>query len=72
MSEQLDALIHKLIARLKHQDPTTRRNAAAALRLHGARAVAAVAELTALLADNDPGVRREAQRALERLHAPAA
>ena len=72
MSDQLDPLIQKLIARLKHQDPVARRNAAGALRLHGLRASAAIPELTALLTDEDPKVRREAKRALDRLRAAAA
>lgn len=72
MSEQLDPLIQKLIARLKHEDPITRRNAAGALRLHGFRASAAIPELTELLTDDDPKVRREAKQALYRLRAEAA
>jgi len=72
MSEQLDPLIQKLIAKLKHKDPITRRNAAGALRLHGCRASAAIPELTELLTDDDPKVRKEAKRALDRLRAAAA
>ena len=72
MSEQTDPLIRKLIARLKHQDPATRRNAAGALRLHGSRATVAIAELRVLLTDEDSRVREVAQRALRRLRNPAA
>jgi HEAT repeat protein len=72
MSERLDPLIQKLIGRLKDEDPVTRRNAAGALRLHGPRAAAAVPELTRLLTDEDPKVREEARRALQRLRVAAA
>jgi HEAT repeat protein len=72
MAECNDPLIRKLIERLHHDDPLTRRNAAAALRLHGRRAVAAIPELTRLLADQDFRVRSEASRALDRLRAAAA
>ena len=72
MSEQLDSLIQKLTAKLSHEDPVTRRNAAAALRLHGPRAVSAIPQLTKLLKDKDPKVRGEAQRALDRLRSVAA
>lgn len=64
---QGDLLIGKLIDKLGDQDPATRRNAAAALRLHGARAVPAIPTLTALTDDEDPRVRQEANRALARL-----
>ena len=59
-----DSLIRELINRLRDRDPVTRRNAAAALRLNGARAVAAISALTTLLSDEDVRVRREAERAL--------
>ena len=72
MSEQLDSLIQKLIEKLSHEDPITRRNAAGALRLHGPRAVAAIPQLTMLLTDQDRKVRGEAQRALDRLRSAAA
>ncbi len=49
-----------------------RRNAAAALRLHGPRAVAAIAELQKSLADEDAKVRAEAQHALRRIRPVAA
>ena len=71
-SEQVDPLIQKLVSRLKHEDAVTRCNAAGALRLHGVRAVAAIPELAKLLTDEDPKVRGEARRALERLRAAAA
>lgn len=64
---QGDLLIQKLIERLSYEDPVTRRNAAGALRLHGERAVPAIPALTRLLEDNNPRVRNEARRALERL-----
>jgi len=67
-----DALIHKLIEKLSDADPVNRRNAAGALRLHGPRAVVAIPALTTLLSDEDPGVRREAERALVRLRSIAA
>lgn len=72
MGNYQDPLIERLIEKLRHADPVTRRNAAAALRLHGARAVAAVGELTGLLSDEDPRVRAEAARALDRLRSVAA
>lgn len=64
---QGDLLIQKLIDRLTYDDPITRRNAAGALRLHGDRAVPAIPALTRLLNDENPRVRNEARRALERL-----
>lgn len=72
MSTCGDPLIGKLMGRLRDPDPLVRRNAAAALRLHGARAAIAVAELAKLLADEDPRVRSEASLALERLRGLAA
>jgi len=72
MPNQLDLLIQKLIAKLKDEDPVIRRNAAGALRLHGARASVAIPELAKLLKDDDPKVRGEALRALERLRGAAA
>jgi HEAT repeat protein len=72
MNPQPDLLIRKLIEKLSDADPRTRRNAAGALRLHGARARAALPALTALLSDQDPRVRAEAERAVERLRTVAA
>lgn len=72
MTERPDPLIDKLIQRLRDQDPVVRRNAAAALRLHGPRAVAAIAELQKSLADEDARVRSEVQHALRRLRQLAA
>ena len=69
---QSDLLIRRLIRRLGDRDPVTRRNAAAALRLHGARAVPAIPALRALLSDEDLRVREEAKRALARLRTEAA
>jgi HEAT repeat protein len=72
MAERIDPLIQKLVEKLHDQDPITRRNAAGALRLNGARAAAAAKELSKLLADEDPRVRAEAHRALDRLRSTAA
>lgn len=72
MSARPDLLIEKLIEKLAAQDPRTRRNAAGALRLHGARAVGAIPALAALLRDEDPRVRHEAERALDCLRTVAA
>ena len=72
MPKQPDALIQKLIDRLGDIDPTVRRNAAGALRLHGARAVDAIPALRVLTKDEDPKVRQEAETALKRLKAIAA
>jgi HEAT repeat protein len=69
---QGDLLIEKLIERLTYDDPVTRRNAAGALRLHGDRAMPAIPALTRLLGDENPRVRNEARRALERLSARVA
>jgi len=67
-----DLLIRKLIEKLTDADARTRRNAAGALRLHGARAVAAIPALDRLLSDEDSRVRMEAERALDRLRSVAA
>jgi len=72
MSTLRDPLIRKLVEKLSDPDAITRRNAAGALRLHGARAVGAIPALTPLLEDNDPRVRNEAERALEQLRTAAA
>jgi HEAT repeat protein len=72
MSPQPDLLICKLIQKLGDDDPRTRRNAAGALRLHGARAVIAIPALSTLLDDADPRVRQEAELALDRLRWAAA
>jgi HEAT repeat protein len=72
MTLQPDLLIGKLIEKLQDRDPRNRRNAAGALRLHGPRAVAAIPALADLLADDDPRVRYEAERALDRLRPLAA
>ncbi len=72
MSEQLDPLIGKLIARLGDPDPITRRNAAGALRLQGPRAAVALPAIAALLDDQDQRVRREARRAIDQLRPAAA
>ena len=72
MIPSTDPLIQKLIDKLTDDDPRVRRNAAGALRLHGRRAVAAVPALETLLLDADMAVRREAERALDRLRTAAA
>jgi HEAT repeat protein len=72
ISTQPDLLILKLIEKLNDADPITRRNAAGALRLQGFRAVQAIPAISALLADEDPRVRSEAERAIEHLKLSAA
>jgi HEAT repeat protein len=72
MSAPPDLLIRKLIEKLADGDPRIRRNAAGALRLHGPRAVPAIPALAALLTDEDPRVRCEAERALDHLRLQAA
>ncbi|MBN1588382.1 MAG: HEAT repeat domain-containing protein [Pirellulales bacterium] len=67
MRTQRDLLIDKLIERLDYDDPTTRRNAVGALRLHGERARAAAPALERLLDDPSPIVRAEARRTLDQL-----
>jgi len=67
MSTHDDPLIQKLIEKLRDVDPRTRRNAAGALRMLGQRAAIAASALAALLADDNPMVRQEAQRALDHL-----
>jgi hypothetical protein len=65
-------LISKLIEKLRDANPITRRNAAGALRLQGARAVPAMSAIAALLTDQDQRVRTEAERALDHLRLVAA
>ena len=72
MTRQPDLLILKLIEKLSDADPITRRNAAGALRLQGFRAVAAIHAISALLTDEDPRVRCEAERAIDYLKLVAA
>jgi HEAT repeat protein len=72
MSDSVDRLIAKLVHRLRDADPIVRRNAAGALRLHGRRASCAADELARLTADDNDGVRAEAERALSRLRESAA
>ncbi len=69
---QPDLLILKLIEKLSDADPITRRNATGALRLQGLRAVTAIPAISALLTDQDPRVRREAERAIDHLRLVAA
>jgi len=72
MSEQPDLLILKLIQKLGDSNPLVRRNAAGALRLQGTRAKPALSALAALLEDQDPRVRSEAERAINHLKLSAA
>ena len=72
MNAQPDLLILKLIENLHDADPITRRNAAGALRLQGRRAVVAIPAISELLDDQDPRVRREAERAIDHLRLSAA
>ena len=72
MTRQIDLLILKLIEKLGDADPITRRNATGALRLQGLRAVAAIPAISALLTDEDPRVRSEAERAVDHLKLVAA
>jgi HEAT repeat protein len=65
-------LISKLIEKLHDANPITRRNAAGALSLQGARALAAIPAIAVLLTDQDPRVRTEAERALDHLRLAAA
>lgn len=67
-----DLLILKLIEKLGDDDPIIRRNAAGALRLQGARAVAAIPAISELLSDLDSRVRNEAERAVDHLRLVAA
>jgi len=60
------------MAKLRDPDPITRRNAAGALRLQGAKAAAALPAIAQLLDDEDIRVRREAARAVQHLRLPAA
>jgi len=72
MRTKSDPLIRKLIEKLEDPSPAVRRNAAGALRLHGARAAEAIPALMPLLDDPDRIVQREAERALEQLRRAAA
>jgi HEAT repeat protein len=72
ISPQPDLLIRKLIEKLADHDPRTRRNAAGALGLNGARSRAAIPALAALLGDEDARVRMEAERVLDHLRMVAA
>ena len=72
MTGQPDLLILKLIEKLGNADPIVRRNATGALRLQGLRAVTAIPAIAALLTDEDPRVRCEAERAIDYLKLVAA
>ena len=71
-SKAVDSLISKLIHQLHDADPTVRRNAVGALRLHGRRASCAAEEVAILVNDEDARVRMEARRALSCLRDSAA
>ena len=62
-----DPLTEKLIEKTRDSDGRTPRNAAGALGMQGARALAAIPVLSALLSDNDPQVRAAAERTLDHL-----
>jgi len=62
-----DLLILKLVEKLRDADPIIRRNATGALRLQGLRALGAIPAIAALLTDQDPRVRCEAERTLDSL-----
>jgi HEAT repeat protein len=64
---QSDLLIQKLVEKLQDADPIIRRNATGALRLQGHRAAPALPAISSLLNDQDPRVRREAERTIESL-----
>ena len=67
-----DLLVLKLMEKLADRDPRIRRNATGALRMQGWKAVPALAAISRLTEDEDPWVRREAERTLEELRpAPA-
>jgi len=67
LSAQPDLLIRKLIEKLRDSDRRTRRNAAGALGMQGARALEAIPDLSALLSDSDPQVRATAETTLDHL-----
>ncbi|MCC6124084.1 MAG: hypothetical protein IT426_03920 [Pirellulales bacterium] len=65
MPIQPDLLVLKLMEKLADRDPRIRRNATGALRMQGWKAVPAIAAISRLTEDEDPWVRREAERTLE-------
>jgi HEAT repeat protein len=67
MAGQPDLLVLKLMEKLADRDPRIRRNATGALRMQGTKAVPAIAAISRLTEDEDPCVRREAERTLEAL-----
>jgi hypothetical protein len=67
MPIQPDLLVLKLMEKLGDRDPRIRRNATGALRMQGWKAVPAIAAISRLTEDEDPWVRREAERTLEAL-----
>jgi HEAT repeat protein len=67
MPAETDLLVLKLMEKLVDRDPRIRRNATGALRMQGRKAVPAIPAISRLTEDEDPWVRREAERALEAL-----
>jgi HEAT repeat protein len=67
MNQQVDPIVLRLVKQLDDPDPRHRQNALGSLRLNGLKAVDAIPEIARLLNDNDPEVRMEAQRAIDRL-----
>jgi HEAT repeat protein len=67
MPSQPDLLVLKLIEKLDDRDPRIRRNATGALRMQGRKAEPALQAISRLVQDEDPWVRREAERTLEEL-----
>lgn len=72
MTQRPDPLREKCIQRLHDPAPVVRRNAAAALRRHRPRAIAADAELHNALDDEDAPVRADVQHVLQRICQVAA
>jgi HEAT repeat protein len=67
MSVKTDLLVLKLMEKLSDSDPRIRRNATGALRMQGLKAMPAIPAISRLIQDDDPWVRREAERTLEAL-----
>jgi HEAT repeat protein len=67
MPAQPDLLVLKLMEKLSDCDPRIRRNATGALRMQGYKAAPALPAISRLIQDEDPWVRREAERTLEEL-----
>jgi HEAT repeat protein len=67
MPAQPDLLVLKLMEKLSDRDPRIRRNATGALRMQGYKATPALPAISRLMQDEDPWVRREAERTLDEL-----